>query len=226
MIVKAVSAGKNILPIVALLISAIHLSSCSPAQRYIHILNTGDVAARCQAAQDIQALGDRGAPALEALIDAARSQDPELRRFAVEAIGGMGKKAFSGAHTLVRALSDKDVHVRRSAIIAIGNLDKFPTAAFPYFIVCLGDPDSLVREFTMNTFEDLGVAGVGTLARALKDTNVSVRRSAAMTLGRMGPEARYATEALKTAGRDSDIEVSRLAGNALRKITSDNQRNN
>jgi HEAT repeat protein len=207
----------QVLAFVLLFISVSSLVSCS-SYKYAHLLDSGEITQRRKAAEDIQMLGTRGWPAHKALSKAAEDSDPELRRLAVEAIGGLGKKAFDEAWVLIRALRDKDVHVRRAAVVALSNLHQFPTAAFPPVINCLGDQDSLVRELTINTFEGLGTAGVGTLARALNNKNVQIRRSAVTALGRLGPEACFAMEALKQAGRDSDNEVSRLASDTVKKL--------
>jgi HEAT repeat protein len=203
------------------IIFGIILPSCVSTMPYVRTLKDGNLEQRRKAAQDIQMLGKRGAPALPALSEAAVDQDPELRRCAIEAIGGLGKKAFDGSWVLIRALRDTDVHVRRAAVISIGNLYQFPTAAFPPLINCLGDKDSLVREFSIATFQGLGSAGVGSLVRALKNENVTIRKSAVIALGRLGPEAYFAITALKQAGQDENIEVSRLACDTVRKLSEE-----
>ncbi len=194
------------------------LIGCGSTGPYIEALRGNDIGARREAAVQLQKQMPGARRALPELMRAAEDRDAELRCLAVQALGSMGKRAWSANVVLTAATRDKDVHVRRAAVVAMGKLGKFPTSAFPAFIACLGDPDSLVREFTMNTFEELGSNAVGTLVRALGDTCVVVRRSAAMTLGRLGEGATHAVSALQRAKSDQDSEVSRLAGEALKGL--------
>jgi HEAT repeat protein len=200
------------------------LLACSSTRRHIQALTSNDIQAQKHAALELQRLGKRSRRAVPALMNiAAHHQDAELRRMAVEAIGSVEKRAWKARHVLTYCLCDENVHVRRAAVIAIGKMGKYPTSAFPNLIRCLGDRDSLVREFTMNSFEELGSNSVGTLVRALGDESVTVRRSAAITLGRLGQEAWIATGALKKACNDEDREVCRLASDALERVAVDRE---
>jgi HEAT repeat protein len=56
------------------------------------------------------------------------------------------------------------------------------------------------------------------LAERLSDTDIRVRLMAAQVLGKFGPAARDAVDALNQALQDSNADVQRAAGEALLKI--------
>ena len=63
----------------------------------------------------------------------------------------------------------------------------------------------------------MGVA-VPALSDALRDAEVTVRRQAAIALGRLGPDAKAALPSLEKAARDPDNLVRQAARQALGQI--------
>ena len=61
-------------------------------------------------------------------------------------------------------------------------------------------------------------AAVPALAERLRDPDWTVRRQAAMALGRIGPDSQAAIPALEQLTRDADQLVSKAAREALQKI--------
>jgi HEAT repeat protein len=59
------------------------------------------------------------------------------------------------------------------------------------------------------------------LAEALRDQDPFVRREAALSLGRLGPDARAATAALRMALRDRKPDVRKASAEALRRIDTE-----
>jgi HEAT repeat protein len=59
---------------------------------------------------------------------------------------------------------------------------------------------------------------VPVLIEALKDQRVYVRRLIVESLGQIGPQAKDAVPALRTALQDEESDIRRLAAKALEKI--------
>jgi HEAT repeat protein len=52
----------------------------------------------------------------------------------------------------------------------------------------------------------------------LKDKDPKIRQAAARTLGKIGPDAKQAADALKNALNDKNPQVREAASNALKRI--------
>jgi HEAT repeat protein len=87
-----------------------------------------------------------------------------------------------------------------------------------------GTGDAEARIAAIKALAAIGTAAepaVPNLAKVLTDSSeVRVRRAAAEALGRFGPLAKKAEQALRQALHDEDPEVRRLAGNALLNLKS------
>lgn len=118
------------------------------------------------------ALVGLGEPAVPALVETLRSQEPRLRATAATTLWGMGPKARAAVPALAAALSDQDHEVRVAAAMALENMDP-------------GDAKEAIPA----------------LIRALKDREGRVRQWAAKALGKIGPPAREAIPALNEAAR-------------------------
>src|SRR5260370_22880347 len=78
-----------------------------------------------------------------------------------------------------------------------------------------------LRLAAMHALEDIGLtaqAAIPVLATVLQSPDVQVRLAAARLLGKFGPAALEAKEALRAALRDVDAEVRKTVGDALLQI--------
>ena len=144
------------------------------------------------------ALSFMGRDAFGPLQQAARSDDPVVRREALRSIGKLRERAPLDARAvmplLLDGLADEDAGVRVVAATYLG---------------ILGDD---------------AAASVPALIRALRDEDPEVRAAAATALGSFGEAGADAIPALRKAASDRDEDVSREAGLALVKLQSSSRK--
>lgn len=128
-----------------------------------------------------------------------RNADPGVREAAISAISQFGKEGRKAGRALVTELADNDVSLRVNAIIAIG-------------VVGLEG-----EELTD------GVKALGRLL--INDQQHIVRFQCAITLGRLGTDARHAIPQLCSAAKDlyNSWETRKAAAQALRAVALDRQ---
>src|SRR5262245_58983949 len=61
-------------------------------------------------------------PAVQALIDALKDKEPDVRKTSAQSLGKIGKEAKAAVPALAEALKDKDVNVRGAAALALGRM--------------------------------------------------------------------------------------------------------
>jgi HEAT repeat protein len=108
--------------------------------------------------------------------------------------------------------------VRGAALTALPALGE---DAIPALVEFLAGTDATVRLNAMTGLERFrggAKPAVPALIDILKKGQPHERWQAARTLGRIGPEARDALDALREAARDSDQTVKEAAANALKQI--------
>ncbi len=144
--------------------------------------------------------------AVNGLVRAARSDDPEVRKAAIMALSEVESEAAIPA--LAAATTDADPEVRRHAIWALAESDA--PEATPVLTRATGDSDPEVRRFALHALAERGDAvSVDIMARSLEDEDPEVRRAALMALAESGrPEA---IPAMGRALNDEDPEVRRMA---------------
>jgi HEAT repeat protein len=144
-----------------------------------------------------------------------------VRAASAEALGRIGADAKSAAPALLVAVKDPELAVRRQAVFALGRVE--PDDAEPVvatFVRLLNAETN--RDVRFETVVAIGLmlpktpevakAVAGTLADADADT----RKQACLTLARLGPVARPAEAAIRTAlTGDADKEVRSFAVRAL-----------
>jgi HEAT repeat protein/beta-lactamase regulating signal transducer with metallopeptidase domain len=148
--------------------------------------------------------------AAEALREALKDEDKEVRQQAIHALAMIGDSSVAGA--LIEALRDSDANVREQAAWGLGMTGG--QNAVEALIQALRDADANVRE---QAAWALGMKGNGAaipaLIEALKDSDANVREQAAWALGMKGNAT--AIEALGAALRDADANVREQAAWAL-----------
>jgi HEAT repeat protein len=198
------------------------LFCCSPKTAYVSQLSSADAAERAFAVEQLGLMEHGAVKATASLIEIIRKDpDTEVRRLAVDALGNIQPPLTAEVtDAFVLALNDRDVHIRRAGVIAVGKFSNFPPNIITMLQKHLNDPDNLVRELVMCTFERIGVLGLHTLLRALKDPDDQMRLYAIVALGRLGGYATPARPQLQEMQyNDSNGDIRRAAEEVLRVIT-------
>jgi HEAT repeat protein len=151
-----------------------------------------------------------------------KSTDLELRRAAAEILSRMGEDAAPAAVALVRVCSDVDEQVREHAVAALEDLGPPPADAIAQLVALVDHKDPLVGYWATTL---LGRAGedaesaVPALTKCVDSTaDLAVRQRAAWALGKIGPAAAAARDALTRAAGQADPRLARLATEALEEI--------
>ncbi len=168
-------------------------------------------------------IGPSARPAIPPLVAAVKHPSSETRKAAAEALKNIDAEALILA--LMSALRCPDKYVRMEAAFGLGEMGRAARSALPALLEALQDKSWLVCRAATVALGQIGPearVGVAALIAALKDEQALVRQAAAETLGRIGMESGEAMpeliEALFEALRDKDDDVSREAGEALKKV--------
>ncbi len=183
------------------------------------------------------ALGEIGAPAASALIEALPGQDessltegqtaklgnvtqPELvRRNASYALSAMGAAAVPA---LVEATTHPQWWVRQTAVEALGDIGLAAEDAIPALVEVLhNDSSDRVRPAAadaLGTTSQSGSKAVSALAQALAQDDAGVRNTASLALARIGRHAQAAVPALQGVFEDENRYTRGHAVHALYRI--------
>lgn len=177
----------------------------------------GDPWQRTTALQRLAAQSPRDAahlpPILAATLAAAGDHNPAVRSYALTALAAMAPADARVRQTLLAALADPDSPPRRAAVSALA-------AAGPdtNTIAALADTaGDTARPSTARTaaIEVLGalraVSAVPALTRALDPAEPALAEAATEALGRMGPAARQAADALERLLGHPELRMSAAA---------------
>jgi len=162
------------------------------------------------------ALGRIGDPkAIQPLLKALKDKEDDVRIAACLALGFFKDPSTFDEITNV-LLDDAKIEVRQAAAKALGNTQH--PKALPYLMEALRDPfwwyeREVQAGDLFNAIEKMGAAAVDPLIEALQDKEGTVRRYAALLLGRIG-DAR-AIEPLGMALYDLHHEVGNVSAQAL-----------
>lgn len=129
----------------------------------------------------VEVLNEIGPLAVDALRQALRDPDENIRMGAAEGLEGLGSYAEAAVPNLVEALKDKKQGVRRAAAMAL-----------------------------MRVVGPGADAGVNEIAAALKDPDDTVRSAAAEALGKIGPATSVPIDALIEALKEDDVSGVRM----------------
>ncbi|HET7295275.1 MAG TPA: HEAT repeat domain-containing protein [Vicinamibacteria bacterium] len=164
--------------------------------------------------------------------------DADVRRRAAEALvdeaAGCDAAAARGAAlgALQEALADESLAVRGRAALSLSKVARagsatgaavLPPAVVPALLhLARGTGERLVPDVELvDALASLGPAAVAPLAEALQDPDSAVRWHAAGALLQLGPAARPATAALRTAMDDDAWVVRNAAGRALEEAAGE-----
>jgi HEAT repeat protein len=148
--------------------------------------------------------------------------EADERAAAAEALCHMGAEAAPAVLALVTACGDDDERVREWAVAALEEIGPPPAAAIPGLVVAAESTLPLAAYWAITLLgraQEAAGAAVAVLAdRVERAGDVAVRERAAWALGRIGPAAAEAREALKSAMEPTGSRLSRLAREALAAI--------
>jgi HEAT repeat protein len=154
---------------------------------------------------------------LEVLYKALKDRDARVRVQAVKWLWRRTGEARIVVPLLRDVVGERDAFVRLVALETLGELG--PEARVLSLVAgALDDRDPAVRCAALEGLVRAGAGGVTQAAEGLKHRSARVRARVALALGRIGPPAGKAKEALLDALDDSDPSVRRAAGSALRAI--------
>ena len=168
-------------------------------------------------------------PALVAALDDAasteRSSADEFHAEVLAAIALIGPQDAALIKKCMAMLNSEHDRVRRTATYALGKAGPAAKGAVGALRGQLNGDDEMLRIVTLwallqITPDDQQVikAAIPGLTKALEDPRPLVRLEAALALGKIGPKAASAKEALEQLGDDSDEAVRRAAAEALSQI--------
>ncbi len=148
--------------------------------------------------------------------------DPNERAAAAEGLCRAGEAAAVAAVDLVRGCGDADDRVREWSVAALEELGPPPPGSTAGLTELAGDSNPLVAYWAVTLLGRAGAdaaSAVTVLAGCLDAAaDMAVRERAAWALGKIGPAAASAREALARAGAQGDSRLARLAAEALTQI--------
>ncbi len=171
-----------------------------------------------------EALVAIGRGAVGPLCSSLKAEDAATRRDAADLLRKLGADARDAQGALCATAKDADATVRNAALSALRDVVSVPAdgkadpALLQAFETGLSDADGEVRIAAHLGLIHLGRAATATLGHSLRAADPAVRRLAAETLQKLGPDARTAAAELVAALRDGDAEVRDEAGWALEAI--------
>ena len=174
---------------------------------------SGTLEQRLEATDALGRLGEKAAPALDALLGALGDEDEPVRLNAAYALGAMGAAAVG---PLIAALDDEREHVREHAAYALGAAGE---EAVDALVAALGDERAHVRGFAAYALGDMGASArtdaVEALCKLTGDPDAWVRRNVAEALGTIELNPGASVSALAALLADEDEQVRFNAAYAL-----------
>ncbi|HCE45271.1 MAG TPA: hypothetical protein DET40_17160 [Lentisphaeria bacterium] len=192
------------------------------ARRYIRDLGdsncSGDI--RISAIEALDKIGPIIPEVMPAVISALGDSDYIVRKDSAEFLEKAGSLTVSlKAQRYIFDLKYGKSVVRIKAVEALGKIGSVTPEVVPSIINEMGD-----REICDTAIKALGNIGseaksaVPALAKALTDSDSSIRAEAAKSLGRIGPAAKSAAPSLMEALKDADPAVRAKTAEALKKL--------
>ena len=158
-------------------------------ERLIASLSSADMAQARSAAEELAGLGEEAQGAAVALVDACRSDDSQIREWAVAALEQLGPPRAEDVNKLVSLVDGKEELADYWAVTLLGRLGPMAVSAAQ----CLG--------------------------QALEHSSYpGVCQRAAWALRELGPSAKPAKASLQKATKSSDPRLARLAQEALGQL--------
>ncbi len=159
---------------------------------------------------------------LAALVNQLRSGSPATRQEAAQRLAGLEGEAQAAAVALVEAVATDDDQLREWVTAALENLGP-PRADDDRQLAALVEQPSVDVAYWAATLlgrlEAAAAPAVPQLANALREhAQMAVRERAAWALGKIGPPALAAEQALAEAAASEHRRLARLAQEALANV--------
>lgn len=160
-------------------------------------------------------------------LEALKKDDWNVRREAVRALALQEADAKDAVSAIAALLGQEDPFEERAAhqdvVAALGVFAKFEPAAIPPLVKVLGELPNEARQVRLGAVKALAglkasSAQIEGLTTALKDPWSAVRCDAALSLGKLGSDAKSAIPALQEAAKDTLGVVHEAATEAIREI--------
>jgi hypothetical protein len=160
-------------------------------------------------------------------LEALKNADWNIRREAVHALALQEADAKDAVPSIAALLGQEDPTEERAAhqevVAALGVLAKYEPSAIAPMVKVLGEIPNEARQVRLVAVKALAglkpsAPQIEGLATALKDPWSAVRCEAALSLGKLGPEAKAALPALQEAAKDTLGVVHEAAQEAIRVI--------
>lgn len=178
--------------------------------------------ARVNAAQALGAIGPRAESARAALEASTTDEDGGVRARALESLGRLGGASVNRLHLILRGFEDDDPIVRAAAVGSAGRLESLDAAIVDAMRGLLEDDNDQVKIEAARVLARLGGADArvveGLSQQLLDDDSPEVQANAALSLGKLGPDAAQAGEALVRAALTGSAEVREQAMRAIALI--------
>ena len=163
-------------------------------------------------------------PDAEAVVrENVKSDDPVLSAVSMWALARLhpndSKLKKAVLEHLVALLKSPDEYARLAAARGLASLPPSPEIAQPIFEKAMADADETTTHYMLDALATIGPPAVPSLIKAL--AHPTLRGPVASILGRMGPEAAPATDALAKLLTDSNPSVRVEAAHALAAIGPD-----
>jgi HEAT repeat protein len=190
---------KKLLGSTVLLFLLVGMCVAEDVPALIKRLKSDDSEARRAAAKTFSEIGEEGKPAIPNLIDALKKdKDLYVRRYAAEALGKLGTDAKSAVPALAAALRDQKKEVGEAAAEALGSMGKEAVKPLADFLKSEAPPAVKGK--------DVKKKGPAPDSEANE-----VRRKAAEAIGKIGPDAKDAVDALIACLRDPGCRAEAAA---------------
>ncbi len=175
---------------------------------------------RVLAIRKLGSLEADGRPASETLGRLGRDDaSSKVRLAAFSTLAKVAEPQFAEAFYAERLAGSQEVNERRLAAKWLGNAT-CTSAGLTALISAFSDAEKEVRMAANESLIGIGKPAVVALAEGLSAPESQVRQYCAFTLGKLGPLASGAADALRQATEDEDEQVRKLAEAALRLVQS------
>jgi HEAT repeat protein len=180
-----------------------------------------DPATQAEALQALEQGQADAVPALTEIFSTWRAPaDADVRLKAVEVLSKLGPAAVQAAPAIAAGVGDPDVHVQAVCAKALPKLDAPADMAVPALLRLLKTENAVVAEQALSQYRGAGAPAVSDLAALLRDRNqtAEIRWNAARTIGKIGPDAAGAVDALIECLGDSEWKVREHCAEAIGEL--------
>src|SRR5258707_4627680 len=135
-------------------------------------------------------------------------------------MGRLDAKRVTTFPALTKAFKDKDVEVRRNSVKALGQFAEKAEGVIPNLMEAMKEP--ALRDTAAEALATIGKPAIPALIQGVYGFNAQTRLGAVKALGKIGPEAREALEALNNlyyrSKKEMNAELEEEADKAIQRV--------